>query len=109
MITRETDLRPQSLRRSFATNGTPLIVFTLGNVGPVFPVAGHFREHVAHDLCAGHEAVLLAFKDADFALAHEFAEPADVVGWDTAIFGAVVYDDRAVDILVTESNRLLCL
>lgn len=53
--------------------------------------------------------MLFAFQDTDFALAHEAAEPSHVIGGDTGVFAAVVDDDWAVDILVSEADALLCL
>lgn len=73
---------------------------------PVIPVRRDFREHVAHDLRARHEPVLLAVEDADFALAHEFAEPADVGDGDTRVFAAVVNDDGAIDVFIAKADCL---
>ena len=44
--------------------------FALYNARPVFPVACYLGQNVAHDLGTGHETMLFAFEDPDFAFAH---------------------------------------
>lgn len=85
---------------------TPQIADTrlLDDGGPILPIGSHLGEHVAHDLGAGHEAMLLALENADLALAHQLAEPAHVVDGDARVLAAVVDDDGAVDVLVAEAD-----
>jgi hypothetical protein len=84
-----------------------VISFTLHNCRPIFPFACDFSQNVAHDLCASHEAVLFAFENANFAFAHEFAEPAYVVDGNARVFAAMVDDDGAVNIFVAKADCLL--
>ena len=61
-LAREADLRLQPLSSPSPRDRTVLgRAFASCNVRPVLPVARHFRKHVAHDLRAGHEAMLFAF------------------------------------------------
>lgn len=53
--------------------------------------------------------MLLALKNANFALAHELAEPADVVDRHTRVLATVMDDDRAVDVFVAEADGVLGL
>jgi len=103
---RKTHLAPQLLRRAPPRHGALFDALALNRTGPVLPITRHLREHVAHDLGAGHEAVLLALEDADFAFAHQFAEPADVGNGDARVFAAVVDDDGAVDVFIAEADGL---
>jgi len=86
-----------------------MVAFALDNSRPVFPVARHLGQDVAHDLCAGHETVLFALEDTDLAFAHELAEPSDIVDWHARVFAAVVDDYGAIDIFVAEADCLLSL
>lgn len=109
---RKAQLTPQFLRRLTSRHGAVALTrqgLLVDDASPVFPVARHLRQDITHDLGAGHEAVLLAFQDTDFAFTHQAAEPADVVGRDARVFGAVVDDNGAVDVLVAEADGLLGL
>ena len=48
----------------------------------------------------------LAFENADFASSHRLAEPSHVIHGNAGIFCAVVDDDFAVDVYISEADCL---
>lgn len=83
-----------------------MVPFALHNSVPVFPFARDFGQDITHDLRTCHQAVLLAFENANLALAHQLAEPSDVIHRHTRVFTAVVNDNGAIDVFVAEADGL---